>query len=512
MAASTNSIKHLGQTYEAQAPLEFSFTFETPKTPLQRRCPDVSPAANVTPALQCIYCGGLYSRANTFNAKQDSRNFVCIHCTKRIEAEVDETNHCPIDVGSATRATQGAFDSGWKGERDFYRKSLGEIKELLELIKSTLPGCDTNCYSRIEVLANEIEKLKHKLNQTIIESPVPSSASLLVLPKNALNETKDSVPSRDSPVLCDAPLLPNRPNSTKIGRRPRLSLRPQRKCVHVIGGPRVGLLKGPMSDLLDGDRRCRFFVHRRASSLSIINATRRRIHHHNPQATEQLIVLHADIQDVLSLHPGLDIKPLWKILEAQLNGLVADCQVKKIKLIICSFPFSVASEVRYRNACEYFNSALHRKFWGTQVIIRDLPQTPAGINKSGFDGPVPPWDDIFSSAMEIASDVAVFLGLPIPALKKSRRDDINTPAYCSKIPLPTSLYPAHRKPFFQYLPHRTLPPPFLQLRSNEILTPPTINHVTHRRPPKVRKEGLHRSLPPRKLTGKLRHLLYQHEY
>lgn len=512
MALSAKSTKHLGQTNEFQAPLEFSFTFETPKTSFQRLCRGVSPAANVTPALQCIYCGGLYSRANNFNAKQDSRNFVCIHCTKRIEAEVGETNHCPIDVGSMTRATQGASDSGWDEERNFYRKSLGEIKESLELLKSTLPACDANCHSRIELLANEIENLKHKLNQTILESPVPSPTSLLALPKDSLNETKESVPSRDLPVLCDAPLLPNRPNFTKNARRPRLSLEQQRKFVHVVGGSSMGLLEGPMHELLYGDRRCRFFVYRRASFSSMINTTRRRIRHHNPQTTEQLIVLHADIQDVLSLHPGLDLKRLWEILEAQLNDLVAECQIKKIKLIICSFSFSAASEPRYRNACEYFNRALHSKFWGTQVIIRDLPQTQARVNKVGLDGPVRPWDDIFLSAMEIASDIAVFLGLPNPTLKESRGNDINPRAYCAKIPPPASLLPTHRKPFFRYFPHRTLPPPFLQSRPNEILAPPTINHVTYRRPPKVRREGLHRSQNPRKLTGKLRHLLYQQEY
>lgn len=288
------------------------------------------------------------------------------------------------------------------------------------------------------------------------------------------------------------------------------SVRSASRFAHVVGGSKVGQLEGFINELLSGDRRCRFSVYRRASFQSIINMTRRQIRTHNPKTTERLIILYTDIRDVLSVRSHSDLNQLWHHTESLLNGLAADCRLKQIKLIVCSFT-SDALEPRFNQACDYFNSALRSKFCGTQVVVRDLSQIQSSMNENRFRNPVRIWDDTSSDAKRIADDVAKFLGIYPPALKQSA----SSPLIPSRVQLsrarpPTAYLATRQKSFFQHPPHSTFPPSFPQPRST--ITLQSVAHLAPRYPVKACRKHPQRPQPPSKLSGEQRHILYLTEY
>lgn len=199
MAISAQSTNYLASTKSHLAHRDVSSTSDTRTFTTQRIRHGVSTAANATPALLCIYCGGLYSASISFNAKQNSRSFVCIHCTSRIEAEVEKANCFPENSHSENCAVQRSLCCARDEDREYYHSTLLEIKESLKKLAHTLSGDNTNCQSQIELLATEIEKLKQRFFQHEGD-PAPSQLSPSILRHKSSKQTENIFPCRNPPT------------------------------------------------------------------------------------------------------------------------------------------------------------------------------------------------------------------------------------------------------------------------------------------------------------------------
>lgn len=375
----SSSTGYFQRAHSTRAPLEFSFTFDSPQAVFRPSENFKGPSKSFVPALMCIYCGGLYSREIVLNANQGSHNFICIHCTKRIEAEVEETNRCQGSTDVNDRPPTKSASLNANAEPNCYRKLLAEIKNSIELLKKMLVEGDTDCRTQLASLTNEIESIKQKQKQTE-NSPVVSTAQVSSPVKcgSAVGKSKDVHCNPEScPVrFRNKPLSKNRIDRTNRHRKVVVPDRPRKKYVHIVGGSKVGELECLLNPLLNGDRRCRFFVYRRAAFRDIVDKVRNRVHLHNPRTNEQLIALYVGPYDVFPSSSNTDFKGIWSRIERTLDALANDCQRRGVSLIIYTSPQVVdGAESHCQKAWEYINGALHRKFSGTQVAVRNFSVT-----------------------------------------------------------------------------------------------------------------------------------------
>lgn len=424
-------------------PLEFSFSFSSPKS-ISRgsNCtqPPNTPSPNVTPALMCIYCGGLYSRTHPWNAKSGGRDFVCIHCAKRIEAEIEEVNSVtPIpDVqGQPSNRTNDCKD---------LQELLSGIMKSLELLKAALSESDTHFSQVLDTMNVKIEELTRSLAAKI-ESPVVPRVSPKAVRKPALpDDGKHCEANSVTRCFKTSPSMSSRGYTAKHS--------PQKKLVDVVGDSNVGYIEGVVNERLAGDRRCRFFVYRRSNFRKIVNVARNRIRSHDPKKCDLRVILHAGLDDVLSAPSDLAAEALWGHFEASLNGLLQDCLHKNVSLVVYSIPLiDTAARVHY--TCHYINRKFAEKFENTRVAYRDFHQERANVhNSTSF------------AAQQISSEIAAYLGLSershnwqAQAPSASRRCMPSVSSNGSPSAKPP--YDGH-KSFFQQVPPPPLPPPLLR--------------------------------------------------
>lgn len=490
------------RVHKARAPLEFSFTFDSPQ-PVRERVGNKG-TSQAVPALVCIYCAGLYSPVLAFNAKQDSRNFICVHCTKRIETEVEETNRCSVKPGLAEHAASEQFLSQWEEERTYYRKALGEIKDYLQHLEKTLSDDHTECRGQIEALANEVAKLQNSRTQqlglplaTAAPSKRPASTAECSSPEREERHLQSGLPSTCSKS-------PSKSGSDYKVRNTDVPNYSRKKYVHIVGDSKVGVLEGELNKLLAGDRRCRFFVYRRASFCSIIDKIRRRILLHNPKTSEQLIILHAGLHDLLSDSLEGDMADRWVQMEARLDALATDCRRNKIRLVVCELPTAASPpESPWRKACDYINGALRLKFSGTQVIVKDLSHIGIYPNKVQSRHLMPGCEGVSLEARNIASEIERFLRLNNSSSKTPAKNLRHVSESLSQAVSPSTPSRCVRKPpFFQQAHYLPFPPPPAPSPPYSPLVP-----VTYRRPTNGQKSPLYGQIPNR-----LRRHLYLNEY
>lgn len=509
-APTSSSTGYFQRNQSVRAPLEFSFTFDSPQAVLRRSESYKGPLRSLAPVLTCNYCGGLYGRGVAFNDKQDSHNFICIHCTKRVEAEVEDTNHCQGFTEANDQHSPKLFPPSISTEHSYYQESLAEIKKSLRLLEKMLSEGDANCRTQLATLANEIEGIKQKLKQSA-NPPVVSTAersgsavecsSIMIEPENAYSGPKSS------PVR-----FRTKSRTNQINRRRSVGLSDQsrKKYVHVVGGSKVGELEGFLNPLLNNDRRCRFFVYRRAAFRTIVNKVRSRLRLHNPKTNEQLIVLFAGPYDVLPLSSDNDLKDIWNRVELPLDALVDDCRRKGVNLIIYTPPPVMGdAEIHYQKVYEYVNSALHRKFFGTQVIVRDFSAIQMEIFRSQLKGSLPHCNARFSEAQQIAWDIGNFLGKNINELQSPLKETLVPNAH-PQMRLLSGTRHGCRKPFFHQAFRLPFPPP--RLRRPPRAGSGSIRGRVDHHLPKGQKGRPRAKLFCSPLSDESRHRLYLREY
>lgn len=228
--------------------------------------------------------------------------------------------------------------------------------------------------------------------------------------------------------------------------------------MNVVGDSNVGVIEGIVNDRLAGDRRCRFFVYRRSNFRNVVGVARRRVRNHRPKSGDLRIILYAGLDDILSEGCNFDIETLWRRIDSDLSGLAADCQRKKVSLVVCSIP-RVDAPTRIQQACHYINRAMAKKFSGTQVIFHDLYRREMNQREINLKVPECGQNEVFLAAELIAFEVAAYLGLRVGR-------STSCPGSSEAAPQSPSFNPAflmelpynHSSSFFQQVPPPPVPP------------------------------------------------------
>lgn len=252
-----------------------------------------------------------------------------------------------------------------------------------------------------------------------------------------------------------------------------LKLPPQ--SVLIIGSLNVKLLHKHVGSMLGWDTRCQVVSHDRASLGLIVKEIRRRTELYNVQKIDQLIIVHAGINDILRQSDNADMEQLWQTIEQNLDELIEFCTDNLIRLIVCSIPVVTGGAGRdCRSNCQYINSRIATKLDNTSVSFRDFSYIQRAKSAMHVDGIRFGHRGSIMAARPIAREAASFLGVRAhiwnkqnciknqhprqpPALsdQKPQADSESAFLFLEKPPPPL---PPPPPPFFPSIPPFPFPP------------------------------------------------------
>lgn len=404
--------------------LEFSFT-DTPGPSAARRCKIFaatpgSPSPSLLWAIVCKYCNGLYQQHN--RQRSDDDGFVCEHCFKRISDEVDQINRIPDATDLS--ASKGSTRADEQAVSDFtdIKTALVELRASIErsnaLDEIRFAGIFEKVASIIsEALAKNVQCLQNSqacMKEKFLASDASTQTEFIetALPKG-LSNSPQSHSFQSLSQGCDTSKLIQEehktertpddarpyPRQQRVGKYSKASVRTQKKrisesstdlpvkSVLIAGGSNADRLGKTVCTMLGEDPRCYVASQAGAMLSQIVANIRRHVALYSRGLSDQLIILHAGLDDILRSPDSIDVSAIWSSIEKQLDELVIFCSEKLIRLIVCSVPVVAKGPGRDRRTdCQYINAKMEAKFKSTEVLFRDfsyVERTSAAMHADG---------------------------------------------------------------------------------------------------------------------------------
>lgn len=387
--------------------LELSFT-ETPVLNTARRCrifaaTPGSPSPSLLWVVVCRYCNGLYQQHN--KQRSDNDGFVCEHCFKRINEEVDQTNCTPIEKEFSSEEGGPRIDEQARSDFTDLKTALVHLRESIERRDALNEIKLAGIFDKIDSLTKEsvindvqgspnfYERTKEQVGTCDASTQTEFTEVPFVTKSNSsawgsefqlTSQGCDTVQPSQAKLEMEHAVenLPSYSGQQLAGKFSKASARnhkkhdssnpadPPVKSVLIAGGSNVGRLGETVGTMLGGDSR--FYIASQTGAMlsQVIANVRRHIALYSRGLSDQLIILHAGLDDVLGSPVGIDISAVWSSIEEQLDKLSEFCDEKLIRLSVCSIPVVTGGPGRDRRSdCQYINTKMETKFKSTAVFL-----------------------------------------------------------------------------------------------------------------------------------------------
>lgn len=459
--------------------LEFSFS-DTPLAQTHRIC-RVLPATPGSPATSlmlvaiCRYCSGLYQRAG--NVEGNNEDFVCVHCIRKINEEMERTNN--MEEQPRVQAVQGLqsdllnirtillhLRKELEASEVINERKFSDILRQLESLASGAVAKDLSCAKPVSSSTQTEIETREAWTQTGTEAgvfnPLCSNmgtlASVFESTTCEANRHKESdEPKRQIPStkMMPAHLKAFRAGPAVDDGPPSQESLP--KSVLIAGSSNISRIGENVCSMLNHTARCNVSGQNGALLSQVVAEICRHIAIYNVRPVNQLLILHAGLEDVLKRPDNIELDQLWSSLDMKLDELITVCDENKIRLSVCSLPVVTGGPgLDFRRDCEYINSKMAAKFRRLGIFFRDLSYIQRAKATTHVDGVHFTWRGAKMAARPIAREVATFLGIKADVWKQDSHSRRESPFLFLRTPPP---------------PLPPMPPPFLLPPENKTLPP-----------------------------------------